>query len=302
MNINIFICEGIYKTLHSLFSMDIWRLAFRAMCCWSFVMATTITKAQHVLQKDYLEISNSDIVNEVNLLENGGLEEWSNVFWSPYDFIEGWFCHNNDNVKKESKIVIEGKSSAKMQSQKTSSTARIDQRIAVSPGHKIRIRFSYYVGQWKSKGARTYCYFRTEAAEKYNISADELKTFYGNEQYYIIRGGGYGKTYFSHDLNVWQTFDETVEVPPTAHYFIFGINSYNGTTIYIDDCWVTDITLTTLKGDVNGDNVIDVADIASVISVMAGSSGNISATCADVNGDGVVDVADIATIISGMVN
>ena len=53
----------------------------------------------------------------------------------------------------------------------------------------------------------------------------------------------------------------------------------------------------TQPGDVNGDNVVDVADIASVISVMAKGNNDLSA---DVNGDGVVDVADIATIISEM--
>ena len=53
------------------------------------------------------------------------------------------------------------------------------------------------------------------------------------------------------------------------------------------------------KGDVNGDMTIDVADIGSVIDVMAGSA-SVSPTEADVNGDGVVDVADIATIIDQM--
>ena len=52
-----------------------------------------------------------------------------------------------------------------------------------------------------------------------------------------------------------------------------------------------------MPGDVNGDGSVDVADIASVISVMAGD-GNYDA--ADVNGDGSVDVADIASIISIM--
>ena len=51
------------------------------------------------------------------------------------------------------------------------------------------------------------------------------------------------------------------------------------------------------KGDVNGDMTVDVADIASVIDVMA-RSGNDAA--ADVNGDGTVDVADIAEIIDEM--
>ena len=59
-----------------------------------------------------------------------------------------------------------------------------------------------------------------------------------------------------------------------------------------------------LKGDVNADGTIDVADISSVITVMAGTdvgaepvSARISA---DVNGDGTVDVADISNIISLM--
>ena len=51
--------------------------------------------------------------------------------------------------------------------------------------------------------------------------------------------------------------------------------------------------------DVNGDGTVDVADIASIISVMAGSADTLKAA-ADVNSDGTVDVADIATIISRM--
>ncbi len=56
-------------------------------------------------------------------------------------------------------------------------------------------------------------------------------------------------------------------------------------------------------GDVNGDGIVDVADIASIISVMAGdtiSNGVDIAKTADVNADGSVDVADIATVISVM--
>ena len=51
------------------------------------------------------------------------------------------------------------------------------------------------------------------------------------------------------------------------------------------------------QGDVNGDGAVDVADIASVISVMAKGNND---KVADVNRDGVVDVADIATIIDIM--
>ena len=55
------------------------------------------------------------------------------------------------------------------------------------------------------------------------------------------------------------------------------------------------------KGDVNGDTVVDVADIASIISVMAGSEGSgLPPAAADVNGDGTVDVADVSSVISIM--
>ena len=52
--------------------------------------------------------------------------------------------------------------------------------------------------------------------------------------------------------------------------------------------------------DVNGDGAVDVADIATIISVMAGDGGTATGAQADVNGDGTVDVADIATVISAM--
>ena len=57
-----------------------------------------------------------------------------------------------------------------------------------------------------------------------------------------------------------------------------------------------------ITGDVNGDLTVDVADIATVIDVMANGAGATSTLrqAADVNGDGTVDVADIATIIDEM--
>ena len=57
-----------------------------------------------------------------------------------------------------------------------------------------------------------------------------------------------------------------------------------------------------IKGDVNGDGTVDVADIGAVIDVMAGGSGitNTLQQAADVNGDGAVDVADIGAIIDIM--
>lgn len=176
-----------------------------------------------------------------NLLENGGLEKWLMV--TSYTIPNSWQCYNNANVQRNFTIVYEGRASAKMQSRKKGSTASVGQKVMVTPNHKIRIRFHYYIEEWKDKGARTYCYFRTGSAENTTISADVLKAFYDKNTYYIIRGGGYGLTYLPHELNKWLTFDDTIEVPPTANYFVFGVNSYYGTTIYIDDCWVIDTSL-----------------------------------------------------------
>lgn len=179
--------------------------------------------------------------NEQNLLTNGGLENWTH-YPSVDTWPTGWSPPHNGYVEQDRTIVYEGGSSARMQSQETGNTARLEQLIQVYPHEMIRIRFHFYVEQWKSKGARTYCYFRTRAAEASNIPTDELESFYDKKTYYIIRGGGYGLTYFPHDLKVWQTFDETIEVPPTANYFAFGVNSYYGTTIYVDDFWIIDVS------------------------------------------------------------
>ncbi len=56
----------------------------------------------------------------------------------------------------------------------------------------------------------------------------------------------------------------------------------------------------TVKGDVNVDGTVDVADISAIISVMANGSADVSSASADVNGDGVVDVADISAVITIM--
>ena len=92
-----------------------------------------------------------------------------------------------------------------------------------------------------------------------------------------------------------------------------GCRADDGATFYlavhdVTDAKAQDVTVSYLweaakpSGDVNGDQTVDVADIATIISVMASAitpDASASGT-ADVNGDGVVDVADIATVISIM--
>ena len=99
-----------------------------------------------------------------------------------------------------------------------------------------------------------------------------------------------------------------VEINPAEHPVI----TYKANTLHIKteassiDIPVSDISggafpKTVVHGDVNGDFNVDVADIASVITVMANVGADpVSVRNADVNGDGNVDVADIATVISIM--
>lgn len=53
-----------------------------------------------------------------------------------------------------------------------------------------------------------------------------------------------------------------------------------------------------VKGDINGDGVVDIADVNTAIDIVLGLTGSVPA--ADVNGDGVVDVADINLIIDSI--
>jgi len=68
----------------------------------------------------------------------------------------------------------------------------------------------------------------------------------------------------------------------------------NATRHVLPDCVATAGEQTTLKGDVNGDGEVNIADINAVIDIiLSGSSNNVG----DVNGDGEVNIADINAII-----
>lgn len=186
------------------------------------------------------DISNDSIIGE-NLLLNNGVEKWDMDFCEYPDkwLIPHGYCNK---VTRNREIVLEGQYSAKMKALESGVTARIAQLVKITPGCRIRIRFNYYVEQWKTNGARTYCYFRTGAAENTSISISNLREIYTNDEYYIFRGGGYGKAYLPHTPYTWSVFDETITVPSNANYFEFGINSYLGTIIYVDNFYVVDVT------------------------------------------------------------
>lgn len=58
-----------------------------------------------------------------------------------------------------------------------------------------------------------------------------------------------------------------------------------------------DVPMPVLKGDMNGDGVIDVSDVTSLINVILGSM-TAAPALSDMNGDGVVDVSDVTALIN----
>ena len=123
----------------------------------------------------------------------------------------------------------------------------------------------------------------TRAAFDYNVIVDHLGQ---SEEFYLGRGSFWGSPdacfddviVYNHALSATQLL-----ALRNMQNRLFDFRS---------------LAAASLPGDVNGDGAVDVADIAAIISVMAGSV--VSGYAADVNGDGSVDVADISTVISIM--
>lgn len=80
---------------------------------------------------------------------------------------------------------------------------------------------------------------------------------------------------------------KTIEADGTIHFK--DANEYVWTVEKGEDA--------SIKGDVNGDTTVDIADGVSVLNAMAGSeaTGN-----PDVNGDGAVDIADFVSVLNLM--
>ncbi len=178
----------------------------------------------------------------MNLLTNGNCERWSGGIFGSKDYLDGWSMRTQQEcVFAEREIVYEGTASAKLCSPRTGITALISQPVSVVPGHRIRIVHHYLMDGESGNGARMYCYFRKSASS--NISNDVLRTFYDEDTLDIIRGGGYGIPRFSDTGGEWKLFDYTIRVPAIANTFVFEIHSYAGTTFYVDDCYVIDLSI-----------------------------------------------------------
>ena len=104
------------------------------------------------------------------------------------------------------------------------------------------------------------------------------------------------------------TKSTTISIPTTAPVML-RINQVSGNSrakcylddlqLYYDEYWEFE----GLKGDVNGDGEVNIADVNSVIDVILSSAPTADAlSAADVNGDGEVNIADVNMIIEKIIN
>lgn len=90
----------------------------------------------------------------------------------------------------------------------------------------------------------------------------------------------------------------------TDSYFWAMSGTVNGTELHLDNIFFYRDASSTdpyPSGDVNGDGVVDIADVNAAINIMLGRANDDDYQgTADINGDGNIDIADVNAIINAM--
>ncbi|MBI3759921.1 MAG: hypothetical protein HY269_09235, partial [Deltaproteobacteria bacterium] len=101
--------------------------------------------------------------------------------------------------------------------------------------------------------------------------------------------------WFQHTINV------AALVAPTAtmrlHFIAGDLNFPSTVEALIDDVSISGTGCTTHPGDLNGDGLVDLSDVAILISHY-GITGGATHDFGDLNGDGLIDLSDIAMVLS----
>lgn len=111
----------------------------------------------------------------------------------------------------------------------------------------------------------------------------------GHEPVAVVRLQGTG------DWSVYKHVAGEFLVPVTGKHELFMVYNTPGTDIGANvlDIYFDHGSKGGIKGDVNGDGTVDIADVNLVLNVMLGTQSLSDLPGADVNGDGVVDVTDL---------
>ena len=99
-------------------------------------------------------------------------------------------------------------------------------------------------------------------------------------------------------------------IPPTADYNPFSNSIYTKATLFVPKgataayrsatYWKNFTNIVEMEsavaGDINGDDIVNVGDVTTIVSMILDSSSQSSS--ADVNDDGIVNVGDVTTLVS----
>ena len=78
---------------------------------------------------------------------------------------------------------------------------------------------------------------------------------------------------------------------------LFTFKSYNGMAVYKIGTDVNPGPDPGLKGDINGDGIVNVSDVTALVNKILGEAEYTDAVC-DINGDGVVNVSDVTALVN----
>ena len=126
-------------------------------------------------------------------------------------------------------------------------------------------------------------------------SQDILRVYYKNAT------DGDWQLLATYQFSIANWKERTIELPElTANYTIaFEAECNGGYGVVLDDIEVSIVPSSSLAGDANGDGVVNVQDIMTIVAyLMNGQPDTFFFNLADINGDGVVNVLDIMGIIN----
>ena len=127
------------------------------------------------------------------------------------------------------------------------------------------------------------------------VELGEGMSFGGMKKYWKIPADSLGKVSDTglrvHCLNVDVDKVDGAEVAT-----IFTFKAFNGMAVYQMGTKVGGDPEPGVKGDVNGDGVVNTSDVTALINIILGTAESVSA--ADINGDGVVNTSDVTALIA----
>ena len=68
--------------------------------------------------------------------------------------------------------------------------------------------------------------------------------------------------------------------------------------LYVDDVELIYLKDDVKKGDVNGDDQVDISDVVELVNIILGSAENADNSSADVNGDTNIDISDVVELVN----